>query len=71
MIDYALTKAWRSDDVRHTYTARDTILYALGVFGGFVTAARAMGAAMTLVACALLGWIIHRLMSAGVRQEFA
>jgi hypothetical protein len=44
---------------------------ALGVFGGFVTAARAMGAAMTLVACALLGWIIHRLMSAGVRQEFA
>ncbi len=31
MIDYALTKAWRSDDVRHTYTARDTILYALGV----------------------------------------
>lgn len=31
MIDYALTKAWRSDDVRHAYTARDTILYALGV----------------------------------------
>lgn len=31
MIDYALTKAWRSDDVRHTYTTRDTILYALGV----------------------------------------
>jgi hypothetical protein len=44
---------------------------ALGVFGGFVTAARAMGAAMTLAACALLGWIIHRLMSAPVRQEFA
>ncbi len=31
MIDFSLTKAWRSDDVRHTYTARDTILYALGV----------------------------------------
>lgn len=44
---------------------------ALGVFGGFVTAARAMGAAMTLVACGLLGWIIHRLRSASVRQEFA
>jgi hypothetical protein len=44
---------------------------ALGVFGGFVTAARAMGAAMTLVACALLAWIIGRLMSASVRQEFA
>ncbi|MFT3666071.1 hypothetical protein [Piscinibacter sp.] len=44
---------------------------ALGVFGGFVTAARAMGAAMTLLCCALLGWIIRRLMSAAVRQEFA
>ena len=31
MIDYEKTRAWRSDDVRHTYTARDTILYALGV----------------------------------------
>jgi len=26
---------------------------------------------MTLVGCALLGWIIRRLMSARVRQEFA
>lgn len=43
----------------------------LGVFGGFVTAARAMGAVMTLVACGLLGWIIRRLMSAAVKQEFA
>ncbi len=44
---------------------------ALGVFGGFVTAARVMAVLMTLVGCALLGWIIRRLMSAGVRQEFA
>ena len=44
---------------------------ALGVFGGFVTAARVMAVLMTLVACGLLGWIIRRLMSAGVRQEFA
>ncbi|MBC7483991.1 MAG: hypothetical protein H7337_19305 [Rhizobacter sp.] len=44
---------------------------ALGVFGGFVTAARVMAVLMTLAACALLGWIIRRLMSAGVRQEFA
>jgi len=43
----------------------------LGVFGGFVTAARVMAVLMTLVGCALLGWIIRRLMSAGVRQEFA
>lgn len=35
MIDYEKTKAWRSGPVRHAYTTRDTILYALGVgFGG-------------------------------------
>ena len=44
---------------------------ALGVFGGFVTAARVMAVLMTLVGCVLLGWIIGRLMSASVRQEFA
>lgn len=44
---------------------------ALGVFGGFVTAARVMAVLMTLVGCALLVWIIRRLMSASVRQEFA
>ena len=44
---------------------------ALGVFGGFVTAARVMAVLMTLVGCALLGWIIRRLMSPTVRQEFA
>ena len=44
---------------------------AVGVFGGFVTATRVMAVAMTLSACALLGWIIRRLMSAAVRQEFA
>ena len=45
--------------------------HALGVFGGFVTAARVMAVVVTLGACGLLGWIIRRLMSAGVRQEFA
>jgi hypothetical protein len=44
---------------------------AMGVFGGFVTAARVMAVLMTLVGCGLLGWIVSRLMSAGVRQEFA
>lgn len=44
---------------------------ALGVFGGFVTAAQVMATVMTLGACAMLGWIIRRLMSASVRQEFA
>ena len=44
---------------------------ALGVFGGFVTAARVMAVLVTLAGCGLLGWIIRRLMSAVVRQEFA
>ena len=44
---------------------------ALGVFGGFVTAARVMAVLMTLLGCGLLVWIIRRLMSASVRQEFA
>lgn len=44
---------------------------AARVFGGFVTASQAMAGVMTLVACAALGWIIRRLMSASVRQEFA
>jgi len=44
---------------------------AADVFGGFVTASRVMGVAMTLAACALLGWIIRRLMSQPIRQEFA
>jgi len=44
---------------------------ALGVFGGFVTAARVMAVTMTLAACGLLVWIIRRLMSTAVRQEFA
>lgn len=57
--------------VDHTL-ARTTIpASALGVFGGFVTAARVMAVLMTLVGCSLLVWIIRRLMSASVRQEFA
>lgn len=43
----------------------------LGVFGGFVTAARVMAVLVTLGGCAMLAWIIGRLMSAPVRQEFA
>jgi acyl dehydratase len=31
MIDYNKTKNWCSGEVRHTYTTRDTILYALGL----------------------------------------
>jgi hypothetical protein len=44
---------------------------AADVFGGFVTAARVMAVLVTLAACFLLAWIIRRLMSPSVRQEFA
>jgi hypothetical protein len=44
---------------------------AMTVFGAFVTAARVLGVLMTLVGCSVLAWIIHRLMSTTVRQEFA
>lgn len=57
--------------VQSTLTRAPLPREAAGVFGGFVTAAKAMAVAMTLVACGLLGWIIRRLMSPLVRQEFA
>lgn len=41
------------------------------LFGGFVTATRVAAVLLTLGACALLVWIIRRLMSKAVRQEFA
>lgn len=44
---------------------------AADVFGGFVAASRLMGGLVTLAGCGLLGWIIHRLMSPMVKQEFA
>jgi hypothetical protein len=44
---------------------------AAGVLGGFVTAARVLAVVVTLGACSLLAWIIRRLMSPSVRQEFA
>jgi hypothetical protein len=44
---------------------------AADVFGGFVTAARVMAVGVTLLVCALMGWVIRRLMSPAVRQEFA
>jgi hypothetical protein len=44
---------------------------AADVFGGFVTAARVMAVLVTVGACLMLVWIIRRLMSPSVRQEFA
>lgn len=42
-----------------------------GVFGGFVTAARALALALTLAGSAMLGWIAWRLTLPAIRQEFA
>jgi len=57
--------------VSATLTSAPIPPQALGVFGGFVTAARVMAILFTLGACTMLAWIIHSLMSPRVRQEFA
>lgn len=57
--------------VDHALTSAALPPKAAGVFGGFVTAARVMAVVVTLGACGLLAWIIRRLMSDPVRQEFA
>jgi len=44
---------------------------ALGLFGSLATAAQVMGGVVTLAAVALLAWVIGRLRSESVRQEFA
>ena len=57
--------------VTSTLTQAPVSPLVLGVFGGFVTAARVMAVLMTLGTCTILGWIIRSLMTATVRQEFA
>jgi len=44
---------------------------AAGVFGGLLTLAQVMAGVVTLAAAALLAWVIGRLNSESVRQEFA
>lgn len=44
---------------------------AASEFGGFVTAAQVMAITVTFAACAFLAWVMRRLMSPTVRQEFA
>lgn len=44
---------------------------AAGLFGGFATATQVMSTLFTLACCVGLGWLIRRLMSDVVRQEFA
>ncbi len=44
---------------------------AMGLFGNLATAAQVVAALVTLAAIALLAWVIGRLRSESVRQEFA
>jgi hypothetical protein len=44
---------------------------AAGRFDGLAMATQVMGLVLTLAACALLAWVMRRLMSEPVRQEFA
>jgi hypothetical protein len=44
---------------------------AAGVLGGLAVATQALGVVLTLCACLLLGWMMRRLMTNPVRQEFA
>ena len=57
--------------VNNTLSHATLSAQVMGVFGGFVTAARVMAVLMTLAACAMLAWIIRQLMSEPVRREFA
>jgi hypothetical protein len=54
-------------------TLRTTPLpaHAAGVFDGLASATQVLAMLVTLIGCALLGWVIRRLMSDSVRQEFA
>lgn len=44
---------------------------AAGLFGSFATVTQVMGVLITLACCIGLGWLIRRLNSESVRQEFA
>lgn len=63
---------WLQHELVQSFVSRAPVgPEAIGVFGGFVTATRVMAVAMTLAACAALAWVIRRLMSPSVKQEFA
>jgi hypothetical protein len=57
--------------IDHTLSRAPLEREAAGVFGGFATAARAAAVTLSLATCLLLAWIIARLNTQAVRQEFA
>jgi hypothetical protein len=57
--------------IDHTLSRSPMPREAAGVFGGFATAARAAAVTLSVLTCLLLAWIIRRLNTQSVRQEFA
>lgn len=57
--------------IDHTLSRSPLPRETAGVFGGFITATRVAAVAMSLAICLLLGWIVQRLNTQSVRQEFA
>lgn len=57
--------------IDHTLSRAPLPREAAGVFGGFATAARAAAVTLSVATCLLLAWIIARLSTQAVRQEFA
>jgi len=57
--------------IDHTLSRTPLPREAAGVFGGFATAARAAAVMLSVLTCVLLAWIIGRLNTQSVRQEFA
>ena len=70
-----LAGLWLQHEVLHALVDRTLRRSALppqaaDVFGGLATAAQGMAVFVTLAVSAWLGWVIRRLMSDTVRQEF-
>jgi len=57
--------------IDHTLSRAPLPREAAGVYGGFATAARAAAVTLSVATCLLLAWIIARLSTLAVRQEFA
>ncbi len=57
--------------IDHTLSRAPLPLEAVGVFGGFAAVARVAAVMLSLATCLLLAWIVARLSTQAVRQEFA
>jgi hypothetical protein len=57
--------------IDHTLSRAALPREAAGVFGGFATAARVAAVTLSVFTCVVLAWIIGRLNTQSVRQEFA